>query len=289
MKKKAIKSIIIIVLVLVVLVVMLINLFGDRALKAGIEAAATKALGVDVTIGDLSLSLLAGNLELKDLVIDNPPGYEHPEMLNFGRAHINVSVSSLLSDTVEIKQMQFEDITMVIEQKGLTNNLKEVLNALPSGQTAPKDTTDKPAAEGKKLHIDSLDISNVAVKAKLLPIPGKADTLTLKVAPIKMTDLGSDNKLSTAKLAGKILAAIAAGVAKQGSELLPKDLVGSLNTTLKDKGELFIDTGKKVFESSGDIGKDALEGGKDIGKETIEAGKEIGEGVGEALKGLFKK
>jgi len=262
MKKKAIKSIIIIVLVLVVLVVMLINLFGDRALKAGIEAAATKALGVDVTIGDLSLSLLAGNLELKDLVIDN---------------------------TVEIKQMQFEDITMVIEQKGLTNNLKEVLNALPSGQTAPKDTTDKPAAEGKKLHIDSLDISNVAVKAKLLPIPGKADTLTLKVAPIKMTDLGSDNKLSTAKLAGKILAAIAAGVAKQGSELLPKDLVGSLNTTLKDKGELFIDTGKKVFESSGDIGKDALEGGKDIGKETIEAGKEIGEGVGEALKGLFKK
>jgi hypothetical protein len=289
MKKKVLKSIIIIVLVLVILVVMLIHLFGDRALKAGIETAATKALGVDVTIGDLSLSLLKGKLELRDLVIDNPPGYQHPELLNFGRANINISVTSLLSDTVEIEQMQFEDITMVIEQKGLTNNLKEVLNALPSGQTAPKDTTDEPDTEAKKLHIDNLEISNVTVKAKLLPIPGKADTVTLKVAPIKMTDLGSDDKLSTAKLTGKVLAAIATGVAKQGGGLLPKDLVGSLNTTLKDKGALFIDTGKEVFESSKDIGKDALDSSKDIGKDIIEGGKDVGEGVGEALKGLFKK
>ncbi len=271
MKKKVLKSIIIIVLVLVILVVMLIHLFGDHALKAGVETAATKALGVNVTIGDLSLSLLRGKLELRDLVIDNPPGYQHPELLNFGKAHINVSVTSLLSDTVEIEQMTFEDITMVIEQKGLTNNLNEVLDALPSGKAAPKETSEEPETEAKNLHIDDLEISNVVVKVKLLPIPGKADTVTLKVAPIKMTDLGSDDNLSTAKLTGKVLAAIAAGVAQQGGGLLPKDLVGSLNTTLKDKGDLFIDSSK-------DIGKDIIEGSKDIG-----------EGVGEALKGLFKK
>ncbi len=289
MKKKVLKPIIIIVLVFVILVVTLIHLFGDRALKAGIETAATKTLGVNVTIGDLSLSLLRGKLELRDLVIDNPPGYQHPELLNIGRAYIDVTVTSLLSDTVKIEEIRFEDITMVIEQKGLTNNLKEVLNALPSGQTAPKSTTDEPDTEGKKLHVDNLEISNVAVKVKLLPIPGKADTLTLKVAPIKMTDLGSDNKLSTAKLSAKVLAAIAAGVARQGGGVLPKDIVSSINSTLKEKGDLLIDSGKEIFDITSGIGKDAIDSSKDIGKDIIEGGKDIGEGVGEALKGLFKK
>lgn len=289
MKKKVLKSIIIIVLVLVILVVTLIHLFGDRALKAGIETAATKTLGVNVTIGDLSLSLLRGKLELRDLVIDNPPGYQHPELLNIGRAYIDVTVTSLLSDTVKIEEIRFEDITMVIEQKGLTNNLKDVLNALPSGQTASKSTTDEPDTEGKKLHVDNLEISNVAVKVKLLPIPGKADTLTLKVAPIKMTDLGSDNKLSTAKLSAKVLAAIAAGVARQGGGVLPKDMLSSINSTLKKKGDLLIDSGKEIFDITSDIGKDALDSSKEIGKDIIEGGKDIGEGVGEALKGLFKK
>ncbi len=289
MKKKVLKSIIIIVLVLVILVVTLIHLFGDRALKAGIETAATKTLGVNVTIGDLSLSLLRGKLELRDLVIDNPTGYQHPELLNIGRVYIDVAVTSLLSDTVKIEQIQFEDITMVIEQKGLTNNLKEVLNALPSGQTAPKDTTDEPDTEGKKLHVDNLEISNIVVKVKLLPIPGKADTLTLKVAPVKMTDLGSDNKLSTAKLSAKVLAAISAGVARQGGGILPKDMLSSIDSTLKEKGDLLIDSGKEIFDITSDIGKDALDSSKDIGKDIIEGGKDIGEGVGEALKGLFKK
>jgi hypothetical protein len=167
--------------------------------------------------------------------------------------------------------MTFEDITMVIEQKGFTNNLKEVLNALSSEETAPKDTTDEPDAEGKKLHIDNLEISNIAVKVKLLPIPGKADTLTVRIEPIKMTDLGSDDKLSTAKLTGKIMTAIATGVAKQGGGILPKDLVSSINSELTGKSGLLIDSGKK-------IGKDIIEGGKDVG-----------ESVGEALKGLFKK
>lgn len=287
MKTKVLKSIVTIVLVLLILIVMLIHFFGDRALKAGIETAATKTLGVNVTIGDLSLSLLKGKLQLVDLVIANPPGYQHPELLNIKRAYIDVAITSLLSDTVKIEQMQFEDITMVIEQKGLTNNLKEVLNALPSGKDAPKETTDQP--EGKKLHIDNLEISNITVKVKLLPIPSKAGTVTLKVAPIKMTDLGSDNKLSTAKLSAKILAAIAAGVAQQGVGVLPKDMVGLINSELKDKGALLIDSGIEIIDIGSDLGKGAIDSSKTIGEDIIKGGKDIGEGVGEALRGLFKK
>ena len=98
-----------------------------------------------------------------------------------------------------------------------------------------------------------------------MPIPGKADTVNLTLAPIKMTDLGSDDKLSTAILAEKIMLAVAKGVTKQGAGVLPDDMVGTMKSAL----------GKTM-----DLGKTATEGGKDI----IDAGGKALEG----LKGLFK-
>ena len=86
---KVLKSIIIALLVLIILIVAIVHFAGDKALKAGIETAASKALGVDVSVGNVSLSILAGKLELKDLVISNPEGYQHPEMLKIGHGFFN--------------------------------------------------------------------------------------------------------------------------------------------------------------------------------------------------------
>ena len=124
----------------------------------------------------------------------------------------------------------------------------DILKALPkSEEKAPSE----PAAPGKKLHIKTLEINNVTVTAKLLPIPGKSDAVTFKIAPIKMTDLGSDNKLDMTALTGKILEAIAEGVAKQGSDLLPSDVTGPIKSGLGKTGGLLQgagETGKKIGE-----------------------------------------
>lgn len=284
--KKIAKQVAIGLAVLVVVVVLIVHFAGDAALKAGIETGASKALGVDVSVDKISFSVLGGKVEIKDLVIANPDGYQHPEMLKIGRGYVNVSISSLLSDRVEVEAIKFDGIDMVIEQKGITSNLNDIMNNLPAGGAATKSpATEEPAKDGKSLLVSELEISNVTVKAKLLPIPGKADTVTIKVAPIQMTNLGSDDKMSMSKLAGKIFAAIAAGVAQQGAGLLPKDMVGDINATLKDKGGLVLDKGKVVFEETKVMGKDVLEGSKKIGEDALEGGKELGD----ALKGIFKK
>ncbi len=274
--KKIVKQVGIGLLVVILVIVLVVHFAGDAALKAGIETAASKALGVNVSVGKISFSILGGKVKIKDLVIDNPEGYQHPELLRIGNGYVDVSIMSLLSDTVEIKTIKFDGIDMVIEQKGLTNNLNDVMKNLPSGDgsAAKAPAEEKPAKKAKNLLISELEISNVVVKAKLLPIPGKADTITIKLAPIQMTNLGSDDKMSTSKLAGKILAAIAAGVAQQGAGLLPKDMVGDINSVLKDKGALVLDKSKEVLEGSKKIGEKVLEGGKELG---------------DALKGLFKK
>jgi hypothetical protein len=276
MKKplKIVYSILLIVVILIVLAVALVHLFGNRALKAGIEKAATKTLNVAVTVGDVDLSIMGGKLGLQNLVIDNPPDYQYKKMLELKEAKIAVNIKSLLSDVVKIREIKLDGANVVLEQKGLSNNINDVIKAIPAKEGQPAEPS------GKKLHIDNLEITNTTVNVKLLPIPGKADTLTLKLTPIKMTKLGSDNKLDAAALASKILLAIAGGIAKQGAGLLPKDMLGSLSSELERVGAL---TGALLGESS-----EILETGKDTGKEVLEKGKDLEEKATGLLKGLIK-
>ena len=254
--KKSLKSLRIFLLVIVLLVVtvlLIIDLFADRAVKIGIETAATKTLNIGVDIDDIDLSIIGGKLAMQNLIIKNPPGYQHDKLLELRNANIEVNVKSLLNDVVNIREIRLDGMEVTIEQRGVSgNNLQDVIAAIPKSQ----ETKDEPS--GKKLHIDNLEISDITVKVKLLPVPGKADTVTLEISPIKMTDLGSDNKLDTAELTSRILLAIASGVAEQGVGVLPKNMVDTMQSTLEktidigkaasEKGQELMDTGKKLFE-----------------------------------------
>lgn len=269
--RKNLRIILLIIVILVVAVVVAIGLFANRAVKIGIETAATKTLNVGVTIDDVDLSIMGGKLALQNLLIDNPPGYEHKKLLELKDAKIAVDIKSLLSDVVHIREIKLDGANVVLEQRGISgNNLQDVIKAIPSGPEAQGE----PKAAGKKLHIDNLEISNVQVQVKLLPVPGKADTVTFKLSPIKMTNLGSDNKLDTAALSGKILLAIATGVAEQGVGVLPKEMVDTMKSTL----------GKTV-----DVSKKVLEGGEGIGKDLIKGTEDVGRGITEGLKGLLRR
>jgi len=267
MKKvfKALRIVLLAILVLVIAALVVIDLFAERAVKIGIEAAATKTLNVGVSIDEVDLSIMGGKLGIKNLSINNPAGYQHDKLLELKDGEIQVDVRSLLSDVVNIREIKLDGVNLVLEQRGLSNNLQDVIKTISARSKAKGE----PARPGKKLHIDNLEITNVVVKVKLLPVPGKMDTIRLKLSPIKMTDLGSDNKLDTAVLSGKILLAIADGITRQGVGVLPKEI---------------LDPMKKTLETTLDIGKAATKEGEKL----IEAGKDVGKELVEGFKGLLK-
>ena len=286
--KKAFKIPLIILFVILILVfaaVTAIDIFADSALKIGIETAATRTLNVGVSIEDVELSILGGKIRIDNLSINNPPGYQYEKLLELEKAKIEVEIKSLLSDVVNIKDINIDGVNVVLEQRGIhSNNLQDIISSIGAKKKqAPKAAGEKPHSEkphkeeakraGKKLHIDNLEISNITVKVKLLPIPGKADTITLKLSPIKMTDLGGDDKLDMAGLSDKILRVIAEGVAKEGGEVLPSDIIETVRLTLEETlklGEAASKDGEKFIES----GKDVIEAWEDIGKEIAEILKE---------------
>lgn len=270
--KKLIETIILIIIIVVALLLLGFEFFGESLIKTGIEAAGTKALRVGVAIDDLDLAIFKGQVEIKGLVVDNPAGYEQKHLLELGRGEVKTRLKSLMSDTVEIESILLDGTTVAIEQKGLDNNLKVVLDSLPKKEGEPKE----PAAEAKSLKVKDLKITNTTVKVKLLPaqiLPGQADTVELKLDPIEMKDLGSDDKLTIAKLSSKVMVAIADGVAKQGAGVLPDAVLNSVQGALKNLEvitNVITEQGQQMLES----------GGKEIEKK----GKEMIEGIQGILK-----
>ena len=274
--KKIITVIVAALLILILAAVLIFKIYGDQIIRKGVIAGAENALHVGVQLDSVGLKVLAGKAELNNLKIDNPEGYKNPAFLELGHALVDLNVSSLLSDTVEIEMVQLEDIHLVIEQKDLTtNNLKEILNNLPKSE--PAEPESKPAEEkgGKNLKIKVLEINNVKVTAKLIPgIPGRADQVTLPPISIRLENIGTAEKIDMAGLIKKIITEISKGVADKGKDLLPTDMLNSVGDELKKQGVELMNTGKEA-------GKQLLEGTKDIGKGATDAVKGIGD--------IFKK
>ncbi len=273
--------------ILVVIAAVAVGLFANSALDVAIESAGTRALNVGVSVSDVDLSILRGKLDIRELVINNPPGYQHDKLLELDQGQVTVDTRSLLGDIVNIKNVTLDGMNVVLEQRGVSgNNLQDIIKELP--------VRDEQASEasGKKLHIDYLELTNVKVSVKLLPIPGKLDTIPLELAPIKMTDLGGEDDIDTAALTRKILLAIAGGIAEQGVGLLPDEMLGSLVSELGKLGavpDILLQTSGKLLEVGAGAGKGATDVGKSVGEGVIKGVGDVGKGLADGLTGLLKK
>lgn len=269
-KKKILSITAAVIVILIVAVIVFVNLYGDRALKYGIETVGTQTLQVPVHVEDLSLAILAGKLNVDQLAIENPEGYQHPLFLEADRTFMALNTSSLLSDTIEFQQITLDGLTVVLEQKGLTTNVQDILNNLPKAEEPAPEEKPEAEAAGKNVLVKELEITNVNVKVSLLPGVGRATALSFKLAPIRMTDLGTTDKMTAARLVKEIIAAIAVGIAEQGKGLIPTDV---LDTVTKGLAESLLTTGEEAIKGIEEAGKGILEQGK---------------GIGEEAKGLFE-
>ena len=239
-------------LILVVVTVLAVNLFADRAVRVGIESSATKTLNVGVSVSNVDLSIMGGELALQNLLINNPPGYQHDKLLELKNAEIEIDVKSLLSDVVNIREIKLDGVDVIIEQRDVSsNNLQDVITSIRS---ASKE------GEGKSLRVDNLEMSNITVQMKLLPDTAQDDTIKLELSPIRMTNLGRDNKMDMADLSGEIVLAIANRVVEQGVGVLPEDII----TTLTPSLDKTIDLSTRIIESTEDISKEITEGIKSL-------------------------
>jgi len=194
---------------------------GPWAVKRTVESAGTDTLGQDVSVENASLSMFGGTLRLSDLRVANPPGYQDEIMIHLDSGVANIDVWSLLRETVIIRRMELDGVVLIVEQRGLDNNLHEVMGCVRNAEHEGRRD-----ALRKQLRIDSVLLSNVRVRSMLSSVPGGGGTFELALGPIEIHNLGHDEELSLPVLVGKLLQAIASGAADKGLRILPDDTIG---------------------------------------------------------------
>lgn len=281
------RKIVLTIIIILIVISLAFEMFGNKGIKLAVETAGTRVLNVAVTLDEVSLQPFAGKLELEELVVANPEGFETPTLLKMEEAKVKLSTASLLSDTIEIEYIKLDGIEFTLEQKGLTSNLQTILNSLPKkGETQPKEEN-ADAKKKKNMHIAALEISNVTVNAKILPIPGQADKITFKLPDIKKTDIGGKDSESvdTAKLITMITEWISSAIAEAGTGILPDNLTDALGNVLDQLPNVEDITGQAAEQVQNIIGNTTKEGTEAIQQTTENVGKEIEKGI----QGLFQK
>ncbi|HBG27308.1 MAG: hypothetical protein A2Y10_12755 [Planctomycetes bacterium GWF2_41_51] len=262
-KKRTAVNIIIAIIVIVFLMVVIGLISIDGILRSAIQSSIQKQLGVGGTVSKVSLKMLSGTVEITNLKINNPKGYQFENVLEAKSIFVKTSIGNLLSNPVEIQQIKINGILMAIEQKGLSTNINEILKGMPKTEEEPAE----PNTPGKKVHITSLDINDISVMLKLIPIPGKTDAMTLTIDSLQLSDLGGDNT-NLAQVIGKIFTEIANAAIREGRDIIPSDLIAPIQDAVNQRLGNISEEGKKVFEDTE---------------------KGIQEKATETLKGIFKK
>ncbi|MCB2112539.1 MAG: AsmA family protein [Parvularculaceae bacterium] len=132
------------VLLLAAVVVLAPNLIPAETYKARLEAAASNALGRDVTMGeDLSFKIFPQPaFSVSDLVIANAAGFEGDHLARVSRADIGVELSPLFKGAVEISRfiLTAPDLNLQKAADGSVNwNLARASNDAAGGKGPVRD------------------------------------------------------------------------------------------------------------------------------------------------------
>ena len=290
--KLFVKIIVGIVVVLVLAFVALELSLNSIVLK-GFNSAAPEAIGVPATLQGADISLVRGQAALAGLHIGNPEGYKTDGLLDLASISVQLDNSSLLSDTIIIREIAISGLVVTYEKGLLNSNLGALIELLSAGEDSetgkPKEDDPSEKKPGKKVIIEKLTITDSRMN---FSVTGAAaltggGSIPIPLPPITLTDLGKEKDgVTIVEAVRNILTAIAGatGTAIAGSAKLLGQGVGAVGDGVWAVGEGAVGAGKAVAGGTVDAGK-AVVGG------AVDAGKAIGQGVGNALDAVnpFKK
>lgn len=178
----------------VLLVLGLLFYFGammlGRSIKSAIETFDKRFIGVDIEIGDLSVAICSGRVDIHGLVVKNPEGYKSPYLLNATSVVVDLNTTALFTSfghRIEVDELKLEDIDVIVEYDralGGTSNVDRVLEHL---------NHDNKPSEKKNQHVQ--DTMNETGKAP----PTKAASNEILLHKVLFSKIGA--RVAT-KLAG---------------------------------------------------------------------------------------
>jgi AsmA protein len=158
MKKRWLRIVLIAVAVLFVILLVLPLRINVNSYRPKIEADASSALGRQVTVGNLSLSILSGSVEADNVAIADDPAFSKSPFVTAKSLKIGVELMPLMF----AKELKITEIVLEQPQITLLKNASGTWNFSTLGGAAgkPPQEPKSGAAAGAGLSVGRLNVNN---------------------------------------------------------------------------------------------------------------------------------
>jgi uncharacterized protein involved in outer membrane biogenesis len=263
-----------IVIGIIVVIFALLLVFKNVLIKKAVEQGTKRVTGLELTIRDMDVGLLASKVDITDMRLLNPAGFPDKVMIEIPKFLVDVELASFFKKRAHVETLALNLKELVVVRN---KDRKLNLNALRSvGKKQPREKKPAQQEEGKKekkapqVTIDTLILKIGKVTYKDYSWGAKPFTKTFTIGIDEIyRDITDPQKLVNLIIVRALQKTNIAQLANFDLGTLKADVSDTLKTVEKAATE----AGKKELE---DLEKSATE----------EVEKEIGE---ELMKGLRKQ
>jgi len=195
------------IVVIVLLVLAALGLtFAGTTLKHSIQLIGSQVTKCDITIKDISVSLLKGEITIEQFVIGNPEGFKTESAICFEKIHLAIKPMSLLSSKIVVNEVEIIKPEVTFEVGLLESNIGKILdnvNSVLPGDKDKKDKKEEKVKSGKAVQVDHVFVQDgkIRVSAKILMGAG----LPVPLPDIELKDIGKDEEINGLEVTAQIL------------------------------------------------------------------------------------
>lgn len=131
----------------------------DEIVRTAIETYGTEAIGSQVSVGSVEISLSEGLAIISDFTIANPEGFSNRNLLSFSELAVDLDMANISQDLVGISRITTRDPFVSYERANGTSNLDVISARLSSG--SPQEPESAGAESQMLLQVDSVTIDNI--------------------------------------------------------------------------------------------------------------------------------
>lgn len=262
--KKALKVVFIVLGIIVALLlvfVLTLPLTIAPIVKQAVAVGGPKAMGVEVSVGDVKFAPLSGRLVVSEVQIGNPEGYSDKQAFAVDEIEVALNVKSLLSDTIVINKVKIDAPAILFEsKKGISNfeTIKTHAQKMAKEKKEESQSKEKADKSDKKVIIEEFSLNHAKVSYASGVTLGQA--LTLPLPSIKIKDIGKQSEgVSGWEALTEVLNGLLGGLTQAVAEA-----VSATGKVVKDVAKEGAEAATKALESAGEGVKDAVEGIKKL-------------------------
>lgn len=210
------------------LLVLVLALFGgalsvyfglDEVVRRAVVSRIAQSTGVEVSLGAVHLDLRAQSGLMQNLIIGNPPGYEHKDPLfRCGEIRVALVAASLKSDLVRLESVQLEDVEVGFIGGESGSNLEALAQRVADRTEKSTDSS----RDGRRIYIGRLVISHVQLR---LEIPGVSQEIKLPLGDFTFHEIGGQNGAAPGEVAEVVSKALASRAQSVVLKALPQTAV----------------------------------------------------------------